>query len=212
MGFEVIHLRKFSENGKGFKLVEVFANIFSLFGDLSTTSCLLFVASGWTLTYTNLFTDNNLDLMLPIGVFLGFTTIILGVMTLIGKDEHWNHHDFSGFQGYLVIFIKAVTLAGFFYLWMHTNKELPQKGKGFFMKFFVFGLLFIVSFPFFILGALFLPVYSRNMFVTIGTSIFQSLFLSLLLQQQQDRSTYVQASLRTGSILPQSLGAAPKII
>jgi hypothetical protein len=180
MVFECIHLYVFSLNGKGVEIVDIFSSIFGLTADFATSFCLLLVASGWTLTYINL-DWNYMDTLIPAGMLTFGVNFMVGALSFINRKSHSHHHDLSGVHGYVLMAMKIGIALYFIHLSNYTSKKIPTKGKPFFNSFYRFGLMFLLSIPISMIVSFGFATYNRHTVVTIGTVIFHTISLSLLI-------------------------------
>ena len=49
---------------------------------------------------------------------------IMGALTVVDKDAHHKYHDYNGILGYIIIVVKFVLVAIFFWFYTYTKKEI----------------------------------------------------------------------------------------
>jgi hypothetical protein len=141
-----MHLWYYSYDGNGIKVMEIFATLFSLIADVSTSINILMIASGWTLTYLEMDWD-NLDIYVPMGAAVTAIHLVAGSLIFIDDEAHHKFHDFAGYQGWALIFIKLITFAYFLYVANDTRGQFARGHLDFFNKFCVFAGIYLLSLP-----------------------------------------------------------------
>lgn len=182
MALEVIHLRSYSQNGKGIQVCAVFATMFGFLADIATTINLLMMASGWTVTYLDMDWE-SLDIYLPMGAAVSAIHLVAGALIFVDDDGHHKFHDFAGYQGLALIVMKLVIF--FYFLWTitTTKQEIPSKSQGFFFKFSIFAGVYLLSLPGSVLISYLYSPESRNFVITMGTVVLHTCSTAFLIYQ-----------------------------
>lgn len=94
--FKFFHFLMFSSNGVGIPAFDIFGIISIMMADISMSTLLIMIASGWTLTFQDIDWDGNIEIYLPVGSLVVAIHLVLAAMTYIDVDAHHKYHDFSG--------------------------------------------------------------------------------------------------------------------
>ena len=120
------------------------------------------LANGWTLTYSNIDWDENIDCYIPIGVIVGAIHVIIGGLDFIDIDGSHKYHDYAGYTGYVMLFTKISLLIGYIYQMMVTRKEMDKKLQKYFDFLFYIGSTYFISVPLAIFAAFMYEPYQRQ--------------------------------------------------
>ena len=83
---------------------------------------LIVLASGWTVTYSEIDIDDGGEIYLPIGSFILMFQILIAAFTFIDIDASHKYHDFAGIQGWVLFTVKLLTYLFFVYKLRKTGK------------------------------------------------------------------------------------------
>ena len=72
---------------------------------------------------------------------------IIAGLTALDKDEYHKYHDFSGVQGFMLVFIRLVIFIIFCIGIKMSSKDLKKKQTEFIRLFTAAGTFYILSFP-----------------------------------------------------------------
>ena len=64
--------------------------------EIAITSLLILMAYGWTLSFSEINWDDNLDIYVPIGATVVAVHLILAGMTYIDMEGYYKYHDYAG--------------------------------------------------------------------------------------------------------------------
>ena len=199
LGFNIVHLTAYAYDGDGIMVFKVFAIMNQVMSQLLTVYILLLMAYGWTISYHGL---QEKDIYLIVGIFSLVVHVMIAGLTFVDDGEHHKYHDFSGFQGAFLVFLRLLLLAGFFYGISETRKEIPRHTQGFLSALSVTGTLYMLGFPFLYAVSYVCEPYVRNRVVVFGLFAVQGVSMWLMMHQfSKKNSKYLKASKRSQGIL-----------
>jgi len=167
-----------------------------MLSEITFSSLLMMIASGWTLTFQDLDIDGNLDIYLPIGSIVIVVHLVLAAMTYIDFDASHKYHDFAGIQGFVLIAFKFGLFAYYVYCYMQNRNQIPKRSQSFYRQFVLLGAVYMLAIPFTIFAAYFFEPYSRQYLFTLTSNLVQLVANGFMVYQQSStRSTYFKASL-----------------
>jgi hypothetical protein len=94
--FQTLHLWMYSYNGKGIPIFDIFGLIGCMLSEITVSSLMMMIAHGWTIIYSDLDFDNNLEIYLPLGSIVIAVHLVLAAMTYVDFDAHHKYHDYAG--------------------------------------------------------------------------------------------------------------------
>lgn len=165
---------------------------------------MLLIASGWTLTYKDIF---ERDHYLLIGVVVLATNGGVAFLGYLDHGEHHKFHDYSGWPGVFLILIRFAIYTLFILRANDTERLMPKRHTQFFRRLKFAGSVYILSFPFFYFVSWMVQPYLRHRVIVFGHYFAQLVSTQILLHQLTKRgSKYAEASGKTGGILPGGKG------
>jgi hypothetical protein len=195
-----IHLCDYWDDGYGFWPIDYISTIFQIASQVTIVSLIIMIAYGWTITYENL---KDSDTYIVVGGFVFVVHIILAFLTIVDNGEHHKYHDFEGFQGLLLVFLRLGLYGIFLYGVKETFKVIPRKTADFMKGFVISCSLYMVAFPALWVLSYILNPHMRLKFIVFGNFIIQGLAILILINQLAKKgSKYYEASMRSKGILP----------
>lgn len=176
--FEILHLTIYENNGRGLFLFNLFNQIFDISAQFLIIIIFVLVGWGWTINYMNL---ENFEFFLPLLAFVGIIHLLIVGLSRLTDDEFTKNHDYEGFAGYLIIFLR-IGLYVYFIMGIHdTFKQARFKIRSFIIKFGILGTIYFLAFPILVLiTSFYVAPYVKHKVVMLGTLILESLVLIIL--------------------------------
>jgi len=102
---------------------DIFGKICQGLSEVFMSLLLIVLASGWTVTYSEIDIDDGGEIYLPIGSFILIFQILIAAFTFIDIDASHKYHDFAGIQGWVLFTVKLLTYLFFVYKLRKTAKS-----------------------------------------------------------------------------------------
>ena len=112
---KLFHLWCYSYNGKGYVAIDVGANVMQGVSEVVIALLLIFLASGWKLTFEDIEFDENIEMYVPFSFLTLLVQIILTVLVIVDMDASHKYHDFAGILGWCLVILKTSLFAFFVY-------------------------------------------------------------------------------------------------
>ena len=175
---QYVHLYVFEIDGKGLKTFELFSEIFALLYQISISTLLVVVASGWTILYTRF---PKPELYLP-----GIVVEVVIHLALVGFNWLYElpRHSFSKYEewsGAVIFVFRILMFLVFVRNLVRTSQHEEFKKTNYFYMFGVWASLYFLSMPVLVYGAFMFQTYQREYIVAslhllIQIVIFYSLY------------------------------------
>ena len=123
-----MHLYIYSGNGMGYTWLDVCANVLQGTSEVIISLLLVFLASGWKLTFEDIEFDENIEMYVPFSALTFLVQLILTVLTVVDMDASHKYHDFAGVLGWCLVILKTA-LFGFFAYCIWDTKSKTQKRR-----------------------------------------------------------------------------------
>ena len=181
---QYIHLYVFDIDGKGLKGFEFMSEVFALLYQLSISTLLVVVASGWTIVYTRF---PKPELYLPgivVEVAIHLALIVFNWLYEIPRHSFSKYEEWSG----AVIFVfRILMFLVFIRNLAKTSKHEDFKKTNYFYMFGIWASLYFLSMPVLVYGAFMFQTYQREYIVAtlhllIQIVIFYSLYRLLMVK------------------------------
>ncbi len=157
--FQIIHLWMYSANGRGIPVFDIFSLISIVLSEITFSCLLMMIGYGWTITFQELDIDNNLDIYLPVGAIVIVVHLILAAMTYVDIDALHKYHDYAGYQGIILVFMKMTLFSYYTYIVVSNKEKIPKRSQGFYHLFTLLGSAYMLSIPVTIFCSYFLWPY-----------------------------------------------------
>ena len=109
---DIIEIYCLKLSGDESPIIHFFAKTFEIFSAYLIQLTMLFLAHGWTITFSKI---EDMELFLPLSIALGVLKLILvGMGRLVKLDQH-HFHAFDGFVGMIMCFFNVTMLLYYFY-------------------------------------------------------------------------------------------------
>ena len=201
LAFEILHIWIYESNGKGFFLFNLLNQIFDISAQFMIIIIFILVGWGWTRNYMNL---ENFEFFLPLLAFVGIIHLLVVGLSRLTDDEFTKNHDYEGFAGYLIIFLRIALYIYFVMGLYDTFNQARFKIKSFIVKFGLLGTLYFLAFPTLVLVSSFwVAAYVKHKVVMLGTLILESVVLVALTRIFTYKGgDYYDVSFKSKSLLP----------
>jgi len=84
------------------------------------------VAWGWMFAYKKL---GDLDLYVPIFMFIGIAHMLVGALTYVNHDDYDKFYDYQGVQGLIIVILRICLYIAFVIGYMDTLKKIGVGGN-----------------------------------------------------------------------------------
>ena len=92
-----MHLWTYSNDGEGVLPADILAKVFSAISEIIMSMLLIQLVSGWTVTYQNIELDDNMEIYIPIMLFIVMIEVVITALTFVDVDSSSHrYHDFAG--------------------------------------------------------------------------------------------------------------------
>lgn len=200
LGLMSLHLFFIYLDGSGLFVFSVFGRLFKIISQATMMWLLITIAFGWTVTYKNM---QETDIYILSAIFVIMVHLLIAALTYIDDDEHHKYHDFSGVQGFIMMFLRLIIFGVFVYGIRDTGNKAGNKQKEFLWQLTVSASFYILSFPILWLCTMNMQPYTINRFITFGTYIAQAASSYWILHQLTRKgSSYYKASHKSKTLLP----------
>lgn len=106
---------------------------------------LLLLAYGWTIRQSK---AEDMELFIPVFIVLLLVNIAVASLTFVNRGSASKYQDFSGVQGWILVFFRICQHIGFVVgCWLSKKDVEHRQIKGFFGKIFWSGSAYLLSFP-----------------------------------------------------------------
>lgn len=129
---DLCHQLKYSSNGRGYLVLDVFSTILDGVSSSIMTMLILMMANGWMTSFVKTNEDDYLDLYLPLMMIILFVHIVFGALTFVDQDAHHKYHDFHGWQGYFLVLCKFIIAGADVVIYLIYRKKVPKSSLAFF--------------------------------------------------------------------------------
>ena len=200
IGSQSVHLYFYSRDGSGYFILDLVSTMLQMNSQIILIGLLTLIAFGWSIT--------DLDVTKDIKyIILGGAVLVAhafsSLLTAIDDGAHHKYHDYSGFQGFMIVFLRLGTYVVFMYGVTKTIKILPKKGQTFLKALGVAGTLYILAFPSMWVLSYVISLHLRNRFIVYGNLLVQLVAIIILLNQLSKKGTkYYHASEKSKVVLP----------
>lgn len=135
LGFQIlsqlmlfIHLWNYSIDGEGVLPTDIISKIFSAISEIIMSMLLIQLISGWTVTYQDIELDDNMEIYVPIMLFIVMVEVIITALTFVDiESSSHRYHDFAGIQGCILLVLKLGIWAYFLYKFIKTKAYVQRK-------------------------------------------------------------------------------------
>lgn len=198
---EVLHLIIYESNGKGFFLFNLLNQILDISAQFLIVVIFILVGWGWTINYMNL---ENFEFFLPLLAFIGIIHLLVVGLSRLTDDDFTKNHDYEGFAGYLIIFLRLGLYIYFIMGIRDTFQQARFKIKSFIIKFGILGSVYFLTFPgLVVITSYFVAAYVKHKVVMLGTLLLESLVLIALTRIFTSKGgDYYDVSFKSKSLLP----------
>lgn len=199
--FETLYLYTSMKYGEPSFGLDFYSTTFSITAQFVMTSLLILIASGWTISYSNV---EDLDLVIPIGILITILHVIFAAIGMIDEQDPLKTHDYDHWTGIVLIVFKIVFFAVFIGFSLDTYRNAQNKLKPFLLKLMVIGAVYLLTIPVEVcISTIFVDHLWRHYVITLGNMILQSSAVLLFAFQFSAKgSAYNSVSLKGGIVLP----------
>jgi hypothetical protein len=135
LGFQIlsqlmlfIHLWNYSIDGEGVLPTDIISKIFSAISEIIMSMLLIQLISGWTVTYQDIELDDNMEIYVPIMLFIVMVEVIITALTFVDiESSSHRYHDFAGIQGCILLVLKLGIWAYFLYKFIKIKAYVQRK-------------------------------------------------------------------------------------
>ena len=125
---ETTHLYVYSLDGTGWPIYDMLSKVVQVMSETALTALLFFFANGWTITFQHLdIIDDGEEWMFPLALFVMMTQMLNAIMTHYDMEAAHMHHDFAGYQGYILFVLKILVWFGFLHIWRKTYEKIEGR-------------------------------------------------------------------------------------
>lgn len=190
----------YAQNGKGFFLMHLFAQLFYIMAQFTITVLLILIAWGWTINFLDL---EDFDIYIPLIILLGVIhTMIIGINKLT-DDQYYKYHIYDGFAGIIIILLRIGMFVYFLIGLVKTYKKARLLVKNFIMRFGIYSSMYLLAVPILVLVANFAAPYTRNKIVQVGSLLLMIVCQFMLSYTfTSKKSSYHDASMKNQAKLP----------
>jgi len=200
---QCIHLYIYSYNGSGFNLLDLASTVLQMNAQIILIGLFVMIAYGWKVT------ENDITQNTPLIVLGGVVCVVQSLttfLTVVDDGAHHKYHDYGGFQGVILVFIRVVIWIVFVYGILTTIKKVKRQAKPLIKALSVAGSLYIMTFPGLWFFSFIVPAYLRNRLIVFGNLGVQLFSIIILLNQLMKRgSKYDEASKVSKKVLPDAM-------
>jgi len=197
--FRWIHLLVYSYDGEGVKACHVLSIITEVASQFFISLLLILISWGWTITYREF---GDIEMFIPLVLMLLVVHLVVAGLTELTSDAYHKYHDYQGIQGILLVFSRLGMFAYFLYGMQDTYQKSRPKAKMFLKPFSIYAGAYLLSFPILVLISQICAHYVRHKVMVIGTIIFQSAAMCILLRLFTRKTMYTEVSRRNEATLP----------
>jgi F0F1-type ATP synthase assembly protein I len=165
------HLWLYSSNGYGFAGFDILSLICFMHAEICLESLFMLFAYGWTLSFQDIDWDNNLEFYLPVGSIVVAVHLVLAAMTYIDIDAYHKYHDYSGIQGFVLVFLRLCLFAYYIYCYRSNRDKIPKRSIEIYRYFLILGCLYFMIIPGTVFLSYSLQEYNRQYFYSLVTNL-----------------------------------------
>jgi len=188
---DLAHSIKYRSDGQGMVVFDVIGTILDMLSECTMTLLLLMLANGWMTRYMKYDIDDGLEIYAPLFMLVIMVHVMCGALSFIENDAHHKYHDFHGWVGYALIFIKLIIAGIFAYFAAYTNERIKKVSRPFFNQILALGALYLLSDPLVILTSFFLDEWNRQWYYRVMDQGIHILTQSyILIQLSGKQSSY----------------------
>ena len=145
---KLVHLWIYSGNGKGYIALDVGSTVLQGISEVIIALLLIFLASGWKLTFEEIEFDDNLEIYVPFSALTFMVQLILCILTVVDMDASHKYHDFAGLQGWMLVILKFALLGFFAYcIWDTRSKSNKQDHLNYMNSLAMIGTVYLLAVP-----------------------------------------------------------------
>jgi Rhodopsin-like GPCR transmembrane domain len=180
---DIIELHVLKSTGEESPVIHFFAKAFELGASYLILLVMLFIAHGWTITFSKI---DDMELFLPLSIALGILKLILVGMGRLVKLEQHHFHAFDGFVGLIICVFNVTMLAYYFYQVRQLGDVIQKQRKvrKFYTLLSLIVIIYMLTFPTAYLLSYLMDDWKRAAVIEIvntGGQLIGSLALSWLL-------------------------------
>ena len=192
---QTIHLYIYDYNGQGFFILDMLSTVCEMNSQFIISSMLVLIAYGWTITDVDILEDVRY-VALGMGVLLVHT--MTSFLTAFDDGAHHKYHDYSGFQGIILVTLRIGIYAVFMYGITRTIQTVPSKTQVFLKALAVSGTLYMLAFPILWFASfLFINENYVNRWIVFGNMFIQLFAIIIFLNQLSKKSSkFREANLK----------------
>ena len=120
------HLLMYNNEGKGHEVLVIFSKIAHGGSETIMSILLIIFANGWTVLYQDIETEANIEIYVPVTAIIGIVHVLCCCLTYIDVDASHRYHDFSGSEGYMLLFTKIIIWVYFSYCYSVTLVKIKN--------------------------------------------------------------------------------------
>lgn len=194
---EALHWLLYYFDGYGLLFFDFFAQMADFLSQFIISLILILITTGWTLKHKQLPAPETILPILSVLIIINFCTILL---VQVARDSSFS--DYEGMPGGLLLASRLGLL-----VWFRVGIRDLERGTAGQQRQFIgyFGLVgtgYFLSLPLLVVSSWVFPDYSRNLLVTTGSLLIQTLTFSLLSLLYDSQSTFYRLSTLSDSVLP----------
>ena len=106
--FMVIHLSKYSYDGEGLLVCDVFGRVFKIIAQVG----IIMISFRLAITKKE---DTDFDIYIASTIFVIIMHLAIVGLSYIDNDQYHKFHDFGGIQGFILIVFRLILYAAFVY-------------------------------------------------------------------------------------------------
>ena len=196
---KLVHLWIYAGDGRGWEILNLYSIISQILAELILSLLLIQVSRGWTIDYKDI---SYHAVYLQLYAYVMLLHIFVALLTHLFQDDLLTHHDYSGYRGLFLLFVRLSLLLLFLY-GIRQRKLVRGNIRSFLNSFALYGTLYFISFPILILISNYLPVSSRYIFLLSSNAFLQgSTIWALYWTFSSKTNLYSQISTGRKTILP----------
>jgi hypothetical protein len=140
----------------------VLSKIVDGFSETAMSILLIQMATGWTLTFSNLDIEDSIEIFIPAIILIAMVHIIIATLTFVDIDAAHKHHDFAGLQGWILVVLKVIIYAYFLWCYITTRRKLAKRSEKYFQIFLLAASAYLLTIPFTVVATLMYAPYERQ--------------------------------------------------
>ena len=157
-----MHLWTYSNDGEGVLPADILAKVFSAISEIIMSMLLIQLVSGWTVTYQDIELDDNMEIYIPIMLFIVMIEVVITALTFVDVDSSSHrYHDFAGWQGLILLIMKIGLWAYFLYTYLNQRVHVQRRSIRYYNLLFLLGSAYMLSVPVCIITTFAFQPYER---------------------------------------------------